>query len=684
MSDLTITIPGEPPLTISTVGVQGARGSDGTNGTDGTDGIDGTNGVDGDQGPPGPGTLLKDDKNALRAETGTGTAQLPDGSIWNVSTTSGHDPSDDDDATALLRPDGYLWLREVTDNIVQLDWWPLHYDLSGSVTAETSTTNARLMNGASEFATARFNAGNGWQALKLPQKDVTYSETLYIRAGVHPDFGADNTQSLTFNGELPFEHYDGLSAATDFTFPYGSDHIDENHLRVGVMKINADGTKYLECVAFTATVGATSSAIVLTSALTADSRVYIWGGKEAGAIAIEGQPNGIRDAKSSFGQIFQCSEAAFVLLGCGSVTIERENHQTTDTMREGILVGGTASNQSTNIQVSGKTLKSVRAAHTITLEVSATDIKSGFHASSDSFNCSGHVANDGNSDVIIKSAGDSVFTTPVTRYVSSSFSQSAPADALNLFNFTRSGSVEAAIGLGATVNDEFYIDTKGNKAQMITGGLVVYGATHGMIMDVNALFPFTNGALDLGYLAIGWDNIYTVSGVTTTSDEKTKDNIEPLISGHRFFDKFIEMAPKIQWIRYKVKDRGDGTKGKRWHYGVGARALWALCISHGIDPLKHGFLVRNDWIARIQDGVEVIETPVLGEDGQTTMQVIERPRYIEVPKIDPDTNEVMQKYSVRYQELHSALQAVASVRAVETQLMADRLDALEAAQVGAG
>ena len=137
-----------------------------------------------------------------------------------------------------------------------------------------------------------------------------------------------------------------------------------------------------------------------------------------------------------------------------------------------------------------------------------------------------------------------------------------------------------------------------------------------------ALFPQV-GLQDLGSSAFKWTNIYATNGTIITSDERHKQQIQPIE------EAIFRAWGKVEFVKFKMNDavaaKGDAA---RWHFGVIAQRIKEAFESEGLDAFEYGILCYGVW----EDEYETIKD----EDGNV----------VETRKINNAGN----IYSIRYDE----------------------------------
>lgn len=673
----------------------------------------------------------------LATDTGETTRQITDGSIWNLTASDGYTSDDADDVTTVLRADGRLWERVIENDTINLHWWPFVYTTeAGDNSLNHTYFNAAVAFASARFnSTGRYQTliAQGRQFTVegplyiLP--GVTIDWASFHNQAITVDWDMPMAEFTPTVSQTVFN----CSFGTDLV---DVDHIrfaqfETDSDGVEVMTLLNDDSFSVSATATTLTltlnVGVTQTGVCLIwcgangAAININSQLNKWiGGPllergvgrsdgiaimstavngtrdygdniEVGAqitgyetdswtfgrvfdglfrtATFEGasQAQGIRDLVSTYGQVFNCKHAVMVLAGVRTARIEHENQLSAATALRGLVLTGSSGAECTNVSAFGQTCLSIHANHTFSLRANFNRIDA-IEASDTASNMRVDTATPPPAaDVKFFAAGDSSINTGAIRRVNQDVVFERPDTDVHRLQLTRSGTLRASIGFEvASPNHDLYINTLGEKLQIVaTGGVVISGAgSQGLIFNTNAFFAFADNVLDLGAASIAFADIYTTNAVTVTSDELTKANMQVLTGGNDFYDRFKLAANKINWYRFKIKDRGNGDPGQRWHYGQGARELWALLEECGIDPLETGFIVRSPWMEH---------KPVLNEDGSPVVDERGNPTFTEIRRIMD--GKPLDKYAIRYTELHNALAAVTEQR---LQSLEARIAALEA------
>jgi len=109
---------------------------------------------------------------------------------------------------------------------------------------------------------------------------------------------------------------------------------------------------------------------------------------------------------------------------------------------------------------------------------------------------------------------------------------------------------------------------------------------------VKAFLPGSSNTLNLGSASVLWAEVFAANGTINTSDERLKDNIEPIP------DEVLDAWGDVQWVQYNFKDAIE-KKGKaaRIHIGLIAQRIIKVFAEHGLDAMRYGVVCYDAWEA---------------------------------------------------------------------------------------
>ena len=254
--------------------------------------------------------------------------------------------------------------------------------------------------------------------------------------------------------------------------------------------------------------------------------------------------------------------------------------------------------------------------------------------------------------------------------------------------FTNEGSANALHSVNSVNNA--YLNQVINGIQMFlrTGNidrLVIDGSGH--------VKPGADNTYNMGLASARWAQIYAAISPINTSDERAKQDIEPVPN------EWLDAWGEVQWVRYKMRD-SVAAKGEaaRWHVGLIAQRVRDVFAERGLDARAIGLLCYDEWsedrepiyeerlVGTETVVVDRVGTGVFGSDGAEIMRDIAEDRPI-TGMVDTGetrvTLEAGDRWGLRYDECQAMEAAwqrreLARKDAVIADL-ANRLAALEAA-----
>ena len=118
------------------------------------------------------------------------------------------------------------------------------------------------------------------------------------------------------------------------------------------------------------------------------------------------------------------------------------------------------------------------------------------------------------------------------------------------------------------------------------------GSTNYYAFTTARMAPNNDNVYDLGSSTLRWQDAYVAGGVTTTSDERAKQQIRDIDEAERK----VAVAAKGLLKAYKYNDavekKGDDA---RWHFGIIAQELKAAFEAEGLDAHDYGMFMWNEW-----------------------------------------------------------------------------------------
>jgi hypothetical protein len=177
-----------------------------------------------------------------------------------------------------------------------------------------------------------------------------------------------------------------------------------------------------------------------------------------------------------------------------------------------------------------------------------------------------------------------------------------------------------------------------------------------------AVGPGADNTQDLGEASLRWAVVRAGTGSINTSDAREKTDVAPLTSAE--LATAAELARAIgtyQWLS-AVQAKGADA---RWHAGLTVQQAIAIMQSHGLDPMRYGFICYDQW----PETPEVVNSwpaqdAVLDDDGNAITPAVEAGS-----EITQQYRPAGDRYSFRHDELLLFI----------ARGFAARLDALESA-----
>lgn len=132
--------------------------------------------------------------------------------------------------------------------------------------------------------------------------------------------------------------------------------------------------------------------------------------------------------------------------------------------------------------------------------------------------------------------------------------------------------------------------------------------TDRVFLNSTGFQPASDNTFTLGSASYRWSVVYAGNGTINTSDEREKDQIQPID------DAVLRAWSKVNYSQYKFKDAvAKKGNGARWHIGLVAQRVKEAFESEGLDAFAYGLLCYDEWQDDIQDVLEEFEVTL--EDG---------------------------------------------------------------------
>ena len=143
---------------------------------------------------------------------------------------------------------------------------------------------------------------------------------------------------------------------------------------------------------------------------------------------------------------------------------------------------------------------------------------------------------------------------------------------------------------------------------------------------------------DLGSSSVRWQDAYVAGGVTTTSDDRLKQQVRDISDA----EARVAVAAKGLLKAYKYNDAVEAKGAEaRWHVGIIAQDLKAAFEAEGLDAHDYGMFMWNEWW-EADVWIEEADHP---DGGYTELQTWD------VQADAPDNAVRKDQYAIRYGEL---------------------------------
>jgi len=138
--------------------------------------------------------------------------------------------------------------------------------------------------------------------------------------------------------------------------------------------------------------------------------------------------------------------------------------------------------------------------------------------------------------------------------------------------------------------------------------IVVNGGVRLEVRDSANGYAFragTNNTQSLGDAGKLWTTVYATNGTINTSDERKKQDIEPLDEREKMVARSLKGLIRKYRFKDSVVEKGDAA---RIHVGVIAQDVIAAFEKEGLDPMRYSMVCYDEWDAEYDaDGVETVE-----------------------------------------------------------------------------
>ena len=151
--------------------------------------------------------------------------------------------------------------------------------------------------------------------------------------------------------------------------------------------------------------------------------------------------------------------------------------------------------------------------------------------------------------------------------------------------------------------------------------------TDNMVFPATAAGATRDNAIDLGYSAARFDDIYATNGTIQTSDFNEKQDIASLTATEMLVGKRISALFKTFRWKDSVAENGDNA---RTHTGVIAQDVQAAFTAEGLDAGDYALFISSTWwetqtevpAVEAVEAVEAVTETTTDEDGNEVVTVI--------------------------------------------------------------
>lgn len=127
------------------------------------------------------------------------------------------------------------------------------------------------------------------------------------------------------------------------------------------------------------------------------------------------------------------------------------------------------------------------------------------------------------------------------------------------------------------------------------------GGVVSVLMDSSGAYPGGDNSKTLGKAASRWSTVYAGTGTINTSDAREKTPVRALSPAELAAAK--ELAREIGTYQFLAAVADKGVDKARHHAGLTVQRAIEVMESHGLDPMRYGFICFDAWAE------EVIEHP---------------------------------------------------------------------------
>jgi len=117
-------------------------------------------------------------------------------------------------------------------------------------------------------------------------------------------------------------------------------------------------------------------------------------------------------------------------------------------------------------------------------------------------------------------------------------------------------------------------------------------ATSSYVTSYKVVRPDTDNTLSLGLESKRWSDAFIANGVTSTSDEREKEQSRILIDAERLAAQ--ELKSRIRAFKWTESVQRKGSEA-RWHFGIMAQDIMRVFEAHGLDAHNYGLFCYDRW-----------------------------------------------------------------------------------------
>src|SRR5690606_15768266 len=111
------------------------------------------------------------------------------------------------------------------------------------------------------------------------------------------------------------------------------------------------------------------------------------------------------------------------------------------------------------------------------------------------------------------------------------------------------------------------------------------------------VYGATNGGQSLGAAAVRWSEVFAVNGTINTSDAREKTEVAPLSAAEIAAAR--DLAREIGTFQWLASVAEKGADKARRHVGLTVQRAIEIMESHGLDPMRYGFICYDEWEASV-------------------------------------------------------------------------------------